>query len=150
MHYDPSADGWTVRRSNPFMQSIGTLWERTEEGQTSLGIVCEKNHDNGFSRMHGALITTLADQGLALAAITSRNVLSEQQYTLDDQATIHLDIHFLRGVNIGEFLFSRCEVTRETASLSFVRGLLLVGDDAVCSAQGTFKLLRRKAGSNAP
>lgn len=143
MSCDPSSDGWTIRHSNAFMQSIGTLWERTRDGRTDLGIVCEPAHDNGFQRMHGALITTLADQGLAQAALTVRNAHSEKQYSLSDQATIHLDVHFLKGVEIGEFVSSRCEVTRETGSMSFVRGLLLVGDEAVCSAQGTFKFLRR-------
>jgi acyl-coenzyme A thioesterase PaaI-like protein len=144
MAHDPTADGWSIRPSNMFMQSIGTLWERTEGGRIDLGIVCEPRHDNGGKRMHGALITTLADQGLALAALGGRNAGSDTQYTLDDQVTIHLDVHFLSGVGIGEFVTSRCEVTRQTASLSFVRGLLMVG---VCSAQGTFKLVRRKAGS---
>ncbi|WP_224407546.1 PaaI family thioesterase [Afifella sp. IM 167] len=144
MAYDPASDGWTVRPSNAFMQSIGTLWERSADGKTDLGILCEPRHDNGFARMHGALIATLADQGLALAALEARNAGSASPLTLSDQATIHLDLHFLGGVEIGAFLYSRCEVTRQTRSMSFARGLLIAGGETVCSAQGTFKLLRRE------
>ncbi|MGV6876235.1 PaaI family thioesterase [Pseudochelatococcus sp. B33] len=143
MTYDPVAAGWSIRRSNLFMESIGTLWEKVEDERTNLGILCEPRHNNGFSRMHGALIATIADQGLALAALEARNAHSEVRYTLSDQVTIHLDVHFLDGVEIGEFLSSRCEVTRETGSMSFTRGLLVVGQRTICSAQGTFKFLRR-------
>lgn len=144
MAYDPAAHGWVLRPSNPFMESIGTLWEREQDGRVDLGIVCEPGHDNGFGRMHGALLATLADQALAQAALTVRNASSDSQYTLSDNVTIHLDMHFLEGVLIGEFVHSLCEVTRETRSMSFVRGLLLVEGRHVCSAQGTFKIIGRK------
>jgi uncharacterized protein (TIGR00369 family) len=95
--------------------------------------VCDARHDNGRGNMHGGLLMTLADLGMGAAV----------RATGDDVqcATVQLDVAFLQGVELGEFVTTECQIRHQTKRMVFVSGLLKAGERAVASAQGVFKLL---------
>ena len=57
------------------------------------------------------------------------------------QATVHLDVHFVDGVQIGEFIEMHAKVVRRTRSLIFMSGELMVGSRVVATANGVWKTL---------
>jgi acyl-coenzyme A thioesterase PaaI-like protein len=57
------------------------------------------------------------------------------------QATVHLDVHFVDAVQIGEFIEAKCRVVRRTRSLMFMSGELSVGERVVATANGVWKIL---------
>ncbi len=131
-HSDPALQGWTIRPS-PISTLVGPFWERRVDGGIEIGIVCDARHDNGRGNMHGGLLMTLADLGMGAAV----------RATGDDVqcATVQLDVAFLQGVELGEFVTTECQIRHQTKRMVFVSGLLKAGERAVASAQGVFKLL---------
>ena len=54
---------------------------------------------------------------------------------------MHLDVHFVDAVQIGEFVEAKCRVVRRTRSLIFMSGEIMVGDRVVATANGVWKTL---------
>ena len=139
--FDPVAAGWSRQEARTFLGSIATVWQRDIDGRPSLGIVCEPRHDNGWGKMHGGILMTLADVGLGAVVRRLRNSDSPQGGPLIHNPTVQLDVHFIDAVEIGDFVHSRAEALRLTRSMTFMRGTLQVGGKVVASAQGVFKVL---------
>jgi acyl-coenzyme A thioesterase PaaI-like protein len=55
--------------------------------------------------------------------------------------TVQLNTHFIAPARIGDFVESRAEVMRATRTVVFVRGMLVVGDRTIVSADGVWKIL---------
>lgn len=135
--FSPAAHGWEPIVSDNFVGLVGPLWRRprteaAEHGRRRYGFLAERRHLNINGTVHGGMIMTFADQALG---ITARSVNAGNR-----QATIQMDTHFLSAVAAGEFVEARCRVTRETKSLLFVTGELVVGDRPVATAQGVWKI----------
>jgi acyl-coenzyme A thioesterase PaaI-like protein len=60
------------------------------------------------------------------------------------QATVHLDVHFIDAVQIGEFVEAKVRVVRRTRALIFMSGEFMVGDRTVATANGVWKALGEK------
>ena len=60
------------------------------------------------------------------------------------QATVHLDVHFIDAVQVGEFVEAHCKVVRRTRALIFMSADLMVGDRVVGTANGVWKTLGEK------
>jgi acyl-coenzyme A thioesterase PaaI-like protein len=84
-------------------------------------------------------LMTFADRALGMAAW--------QEIGHQPQATIQLDVHFVKTVKIGEFVEAQCEVVRRTRSVVFMRGTLVVGSHLVATANGIWKILSRTEAS---
>lgn len=139
--FDPAAAGWSRQEANTFLGSITTVWRRDLDGSPSLGIFCEKQHDNGWGNLHGGILMTLADVGLGAVVGRLRNRDRQPGEAPVRSPTIQLDVSFIGAVRMGEFVYTRAEALRLTRSLTFMRGTLLVGDAVVASAQGVFKAM---------
>lgn len=64
-------------------------------------------------------------------------------------ATIQLDVQFLSPVMAGDFVVATGCVTRDTRSITFVRGEARVGTKLVATATGVWKKLRDPAALHA-
>lgn len=137
--FDPAAAGWVRQQERTLLNLIGAVWRRDIDGAPSLGMVCEPQHDNGWGKMHGGMLMTLADVGLGAVVGRLRNADLPPGAARIQSPTIQLDVHFIGAVEMGDFVYSRAEALRLTKSLSFMRGTLHVGDRVIASAQGVFK-----------
>jgi len=54
---------------------------------------------------------------------------------------VHLDVHFVDAVQIGEWVEAHCKVVRRTRSLIFMSAQLMVGERMVGTANGVWKTL---------
>jgi uncharacterized protein (TIGR00369 family) len=115
------------------MVLIGPLWQQGEGQDLTFGFLAEEKHLNRRGVVHGGMLMAFADQALGL---TAREVTSGFP-----QATIQLDTHFIAPAVAGEFITVNAEVVRRTRSILFMRGMLAVGERAVASSHGIWKLL---------
>nr|WP_255574827.1 PaaI family thioesterase [Caldovatus aquaticus] len=114
---------------------------RERDGGPLFGVLTDPRHNNGRGVVHGGILASIMDHALGK---TVGDAVRPQRC-----ATIQLDLHYLAPVAPGEFVTARCEVTRRTRSVVFVRGELFAGGRAVLAASGIWKVLessRREGG----
>lgn len=135
--FDPAAEGWVALTSDSYIGLVGPLWarptsEETKPGQRRYGFLAERRHLNANGVVHGGMILSFADHAVGM---TARSVNRTNR-----QATVQLDTQFLSGVEEGEFVEARCRMTRETKTLLFMAGEIVVGERPVATATGIWKI----------
>lgn len=135
-HAALEAAGWKTRRAGAFMESIGPLWARREEGGWAYGLLADDRHLNPTQIVHGGLLQTLIDHALSL--------LAWEACERKPCVTLQSDSHFLATVNSNDFVVARGVEVRRTRNLIFMRGHLEVQDKPVLSAQAVFKITGSK------
>lgn len=60
------------------------------------------------------------------------------------QATVQLDMHFMRTAKIGDLVEMECRMVRETRSLIFLDGMILVDGEVIATARGVWKIIDPK------
>jgi uncharacterized protein (TIGR00369 family) len=97
------------------------------------GIVTADKHKNHRGMLHGGVLMSFADQAMGM---TGRRLTGEKPH-----ATIEMNMKFIAGVKIGDFVEAHCEVVRETRSVLFIETRLKVGDRIVATGSGIWKIL---------
>jgi acyl-coenzyme A thioesterase PaaI-like protein len=132
--FDPAAHGWEAYTDEGYIGLIGPFWQRFDDGDTPrYAFLAAKKHHNRRGVVQGGMLMTFADRSLGMTAWYA----NQQQ----PQATVHLDVHFVDAVQIGEFVEMHGKVVRRTRSLIFMSGELMVGDRVVATANGVWKTL---------
>lgn len=134
--FDPRAAGWKPLPAEDYPALIGPFWARREPGEVKrwrYGFLAEKRHANIGGVVHGGMLMSFADDMLGMAVWESAG--------RKPCTTVQLNTHFISPARIGEFVESRAEVMRATRTVVFVRGMLVVGDRTVVSADGVWKIL---------
>jgi len=131
--FDPAAAGWQPYPGEGFIGLVGPFWTRQEGDRHLFAFMAEKKHHNRRGVVQGGMLMTFADRSLGMTAWYA----NEQK----PQATVHLDVHFIDAVQIGDFVEAKCRVVRRTRSLIFMSGEFMVGDRTVATANGVWKAL---------
>jgi acyl-coenzyme A thioesterase PaaI-like protein len=134
--FDPAAEGWEPYTDEGFIGLVGPFWMKAqgEEGEERrFAFLAAPKHHNRRGVLQGGMLMTFADRSLGMTAWYA----NERK----PQATVHLDVHFIDAVQIGEFVEARCKVVRRTRSLIFMSGEYVVGDRVVATANGVWKSL---------
>jgi uncharacterized protein (TIGR00369 family) len=132
--FDPAAHGWqAIVNRSAFGDLVGPIWRREENGQPRFGFVVAPKHLNRVGNLHGGMLMSLADQAMAM---TARVATGDKSH-----ATIELNIQFVDGVKLGEFVVAHPEVVRTTRSLVFMQAKMFVGTRVVVTANGIWKIL---------
>jgi uncharacterized protein (TIGR00369 family) len=132
--FDPAEHGWEeISNHTAFGDLVGPIWRREENGQPRFGFVVAPKHLNRAGNLHGGMLMTVADQSMAM---TARVATGGKRH-----ATIELNIQFVGGVKLGEFVESHPEVVRATRSLVFMQAKMFVGTRLVVTTNGIWKIL---------
>ncbi len=133
--FDPAGAGWEPYTDDGFIGLIGPFWaKRQGDGQAPrFAFLAENKHHNRRGVVQGGMLMTFADRTMGM---TCWHVNGQKP-----QATVHLDVHFVDGVQIGEFVEMHAKVVRRTRSLIFMSGELMVGSRTVATANGVWKML---------
>lgn len=133
---DLSALGWTPMEDHGFVGLVGPIWRKTTaSGRTRYGFSADARHINLLSVVQGGMLMTFADRAMGLEAWGAAEG--------SPCATIQFSAQFMAAGRIGSFLEIEPIVERKTASLVFMSGSIVHGDDVVLLAHGTWKILRR-------
>src|SRR6188474_1467362 len=124
--FDPAAAGWEPYGDEGFIGLIGPFWERRDGDTHRYAFLAEKKHHNRRGVVQGGMLMTFADRSMGMTCWYANGQ--------GPQATVHLDVHFVHAVQIGEFVEAKCKVVRRTRSLIFMSGEFMVGDRTVATA----------------
>jgi uncharacterized protein (TIGR00369 family) len=134
--FDPAAHGWeAIVNHTAFGDLVGPIWQRPKGEPLRFGLVVAPKHLNRAGILHGGMLMTLADQVMAM---TGRATSEAKRH-----ATIELNIQFVDGVKLGEFVEAEAEVVRATRSLVFMRATMKTGTRIVASTNGIWKIMER-------
>jgi uncharacterized protein (TIGR00369 family) len=132
--FDPAAHGWEeISNHTAFGDLVGPIWRREDGDRLRFGFVVAPKHLNRAGNLHGGMLMTVADQSMAM---TARVATGGKPH-----ATIELNIQFVGGVKLGEFVESHPEVMRATRSLVFMQAKMFVGARVVVTTNGIWKIL---------
>jgi acyl-coenzyme A thioesterase PaaI-like protein len=133
--FDPASAGWEPYTDEGFIGLVGPFWvKRQGDGQAPrFAFLAAKKHHNRRGVVQGGMLMTFADRTMGMTCWYANGQ--------KPQATVHLDVHFVDGVQIGEFIEMHAKVVRRTRSLIFMSGELMVGSRVVATANGVWKTL---------
>ena len=131
--FDPAAQGWKRLDFAGFAAFIGPFWGKEVDGAHLVGLLTEARHANRNGTVHGGVLLSLADQAFALGTTAASDTRA--------RATIQLNLQFIRAVTPGSFVVARSVLQRQTRSMAFMSGELLVDDEIVASGTGVWKLI---------
>ena len=133
--FDPAAAGWERygHDDTGFIGLIGPFWSRPKGDSVQYAFMAETKHHNRRGVVQGGMLMTFADRSMGMTCWYANGK--------KPQATVHLDVHFVEGVQIGEFIEMHAKVVRRTRSLIFMSGELMVGTRVVATANGVWKTL---------
>jgi len=134
--FDPAAAGWQPYTDEGFFGLVGPLWQRQVGGLHLFAFKAEPKHHNRRGVVHGGMLMAFADRAMGMTCWYA----NAQQ----PQATVHLDMHFIDPVQIGEFVEARCKVVKRTRALVFMSAELVVGERIVATANGVWKALGKR------
>ena len=115
----------------PFLEHIGPIHMRAEDGERTFGLRAESRHANNRGTVMGGVLATFADFALGRAI---------EQDADDDKgrATASLTIDYLKPAKPGDWIESRARVDRVGGTLAFADCSLLVEGREVVRARAVF------------
>lgn len=134
----PSAipDGFRLYEApDRFPEKIGPLYFKREEDSYRFGFLVERLHTNKNKILHGGMMMSFADE-----------MMGHKVYHATGKkrcATISLNFDFLASAVEGDWVYLKSNITRQGASVVFIRGELYVGDKMILTADGIWKILGR-------
>ena len=95
--FDPAAAGWEPYGDDGFIGLVGPFWARPSGDSYLYAFKAEHKHHNRRGIVQGGMLMTFADRAMGMTCWYA----NERQ----PQATVHLDVHFVEAVQIGESMF---------------------------------------------
>ena len=118
--------------TNPFIDGVGPLYGRLEEGRFVLGLRIEQRHCNPGGTCHGGMLMTLADMLLLMGSNIEGGV---KRYF----STVNVSFDFIAPAPRDAWLEGRMQVLRVARSLVFAQGLFTIGETVVARCSGILK-----------
>ncbi len=132
--HDPAADGWVPIADDGFIDHIGPLYVRAQDG--AYAFRAEQRHANLIGVVHGGMLMSFADRALGETAMRAADGAN--------CVTIQLEMKFIDVGRLGDWITMTPQAVKRTGSLVFMRGDVLDGTRLVASADGVWKILRRR------
>ena len=125
----------------PFVQMLGLVLHRMQDGQSELSYALQPQHTNSFGITHGGVSMTLLDVTMACAA---RSLAPELGVV-----TIEMKTSFMQPAR-GQLL-ARGRLLHRTRSMAFTEATIYDAQGQVCShATGTFRYVPRTQSDTGP
>jgi len=124
--------GWShYPGGDPYEDLAGPFYFQVDDKGPVSAFKIERKHLNGGNFLHGGCFMTFADFALFVIA---RDALIEQH-----AVTATFNGEFVGAAYEGQTVECRGDVVKNTRSLVFVRGLMLVDGEAIMSFSATLK-----------
>ena len=127
------ADGWRWIDAHGFSSVVGSIWLTGSGEDLLVGMLSEHRHANeNMGTVHGGVLMTFADIAFGCAVAEAIGGVH--------CATVQLQVQFVAGPTVGDFITCRPEVVRRTKVLVFLRGLITAEERVVASADAMFRV----------
>lgn len=124
---------WEDISTPGFNRLIGPIQIRTDEAiLNQFRFVAEERHQNSRGVVHGGMLMSFADTAIGNTIRRGRRGRL--------QATIQLEMHFVRPAPVGATVEVSCRIVRETRNLVFADADILIGEEIVATARGVWKV----------
>ena len=127
-------------RSSPFLAPFEPLYEKRAGGTVTMGVRLRGPHLNAKGLAHGAFLTALADIAMG------RSLVEAAADTGQRFVSVSLAIDFHGPARAGDWLEARVNHLRAGSRVSFASCFLVVGEEVVARANGTFAGVKAKSG----
>ncbi|SEO40329.1 uncharacterized domain 1-containing protein [Methylobacterium sp. UNC300MFChir4.1] len=131
--HDP-AEGWTLVEDKGFIAHVGPLRVRGADG--AYAFRADQKHANLIGVVHGGMLMSFADRALGETAMRAAGGAN--------CVTIQLEMKFIDVGRLGGWIEISPQVVKRTGSLVFMRGDVRDGTRLLASADGVWKILRRR------
>lgn len=120
----------------PFVNHVGPLYQAEENapGEMTLGLHVETVHTNTMGVMHGGMIATICDSGMARAAVFK---LQRRMVTL------RMGMEYFAPIKKGDWLTAHGRLVGHDEDVAQTECLVKVGDALCARGTGVFRLLRK-------
>jgi uncharacterized protein (TIGR00369 family) len=118
-------------RTSPFLEMLGPLYCRRDEGGLVIGLRIAQKHANARGLAHGGVLLTLCDIALGYSAAYSQN----PPLSL---TTAQISADFAGSARVGDWVESSADIQRIGGRLAFVNVYLTVGSTRIVRASGVF------------
>jgi acyl-coenzyme A thioesterase 13 len=137
LHENPPVPGFApLRRSSPFLERVGPLYQRVIDGPFTVGLRVLPEHVNGRGLVHGGLLSTLADVALGYATAFSQ----EPALPL---VTVNLSMDFCGSAGLGEWVEVQPSVHKVGRNMAFASAMLTVDGRPLARASAVFQVAHR-------
>ncbi|GJE38771.1 PaaI family thioesterase [Methylobacterium persicinum] len=130
---DPTAAGWTLVEDDGFIATVGPLYVR----DGIYAFRADRKHANLIGVVHGGMLMSFADRAMGVTAMGAADGAN--------CVTIQLEMKFLEAGRMGNWISAQSFVVKRTGSMVFMRGEVRDGERLVATADGVWKILRRRA-----
>jgi acyl-coenzyme A thioesterase PaaI-like protein len=128
------AADWRMIENDGFIGLVGPIFYLPfDDGIGRFRFDSEAKHKNRGGFVQGGMLMTFADRALGMTA--------RKGHLLRPQATVQLNMNFMRTAKIGDVVEMECRVIRETRSLVFLEGKISVEESIIATAQGVWKII---------
>lgn len=131
---DPAGHGWAPVEDKGFIAHVGPLHLRGSDG--AYAFRAEQKHANLIGVVHGGMLMSFADRALGETAMRAADGAN--------CVTIQLEMKFIDVGRLGNWIEIRPQLVKRTGSLVFMRGDVHDGTRLLASADGVWKILRRR------
>ena len=125
-------------RSSPFLDLVGPLYQRLDDGGLVLALRIEPRHTNRRGLAHGGLLVTLADLVLGYTA-------GHGPERPPGLITVNLTVDFAGSARTGDWVEARADVQKVGGSLAFANCYVTVGSTRIVRASAVFKVAAKAA-----
>ena len=132
--FDSTDPGWAPIADAGFIAHVGPLHRRDADG--AYAFRAEQKHANLIGVVHGGMVMSFADRALGETAMRVADGAN--------CVTIQLEMKFIDVGRLGNWIGIRPQVVKRTGSLVFMRGDVSDGSRLLATADGVWKILRRR------
>ena len=134
--FDPDDAGWAPIADEGFIAHVGPVHRHASHG--AYAFRAEQKHANLIGVVHGGMLMSFADRALGETAMRAADGAN--------CVTIQLEMKFIDVGRLGDWIGIHPLVVKRTGSLVFLRGDVRSGSRLLASADGVWKILRRRPG----
>src|ERR1700687_4074990 len=125
-------------RQSPLTEPWEPLYSKRTEKAVIIGLRLAKPHTNGRGLIHGGLIAALADNAMGYSCAHVMGGVSSL-------VTIGLAVDFVGSAQLGQWLAVEPDGIRTGSTICFAQCLIKADDAVIARANGTFRVVPKKA-----
>jgi uncharacterized protein (TIGR00369 family) len=125
-------------RKSPFTDPWEPLYSKKTDKAVIMGLRLARPHTNARGLIHGGLIASLADNAMGYSCAQAMGWACSL-------VTISLAVDYVGSGEIGQWLSVESEVIKTGSTICFAQGLIKADDAVIARANGTFRVLPKKA-----
>ena len=138
------ADFAPLETSSPFITYIGPLYVRVLDDRIDLGLLIKEIHCNRGGRLHGAMVTAIADIALGQnvgRALAANGAFDNLNGNTSPMATVNMTTDFVGSAKIGDWVETRVDVQRAGRTMAFANAYLVCEGERIARTSGIYKVI---------